>query len=75
MAGAARRIEREKLFADAIAWNGAQLNALAFHKPAKMPGFDKFRGKRGGGGKRAGKVKTADDMTARLNSLRLIFGG
>lgn len=45
MAGAAKRIEREKLFADRAAWDTARLTAFAFHKPGDMPDFDKFRGK------------------------------
>ena len=42
--GAARRIEREKLFADSIAWNGARLNGFAWHDPKNLPSFEKFRG-------------------------------
>lgn len=40
--GAAKRIEREKLFADANAWNGARLNAFAYHDPKHIPKFDAF---------------------------------
>lgn len=47
MAGAVRRIEREKLFLDTVAWNTAQLNIPAMHKPDKFPSFDKFRGPQG----------------------------
>lgn len=45
LGGAAKRIEREKMFADAVAWNGARLNALAYHKPRDLPSFDAFRGR------------------------------
>ena len=45
MAGAVKRIEREKLFADRAAWDTARLNSFAYHTPNKMPDFEKYRGK------------------------------
>lgn len=44
MAGAAKRIEREKLFADAQSWNTGRAVRSAFHKPNDYPSFDAFRG-------------------------------
>lgn len=52
LAGAAKRIEREKLFVDAGAWNSARLNAFAYHKPGEMPSFDAFRGRPAASGPR-----------------------
>lgn len=71
--GAARRIEREKLFADAIAWNGARLNGFAWHDPKHMPSFEKFRG-----GKSAKAKVTAKDwrgMKAALIGFNAAMGG
>jgi hypothetical protein len=46
MDGAARRIERDKLFADSIAWNTAQLTRFSYHAPKDIPTFERFRGGR-----------------------------
>lgn len=39
--GAAARIERERLFLDATAWQAARLVMIGYHKPRKFPEFDK----------------------------------
>lgn len=71
--GAAKRIERERLFADAIAWNGARLNGFSWHDPKNMPSFEKFRG-----GKAALAKVTARDwrgMKAAVIAFNAAMGG
>ncbi len=72
--GAARRIERERLFLDAAAWGNARLNAYAVHDPKGMPGFEKFRGK-ASGGPRSGPLRDWRQMKAALIGYNAALGG
>ncbi|WP_189799517.1 hypothetical protein [Tateyamaria sp. syn59] len=41
LTGAARRIEREQLFNDQLAYKTAELVMIGYHKPKKFPPFRK----------------------------------
>ncbi|WP_136441635.1 hypothetical protein [Pacificoceanicola onchidii] len=42
MSGAAKRIERERLFLEVNAWQTAHLTMIGYHKPKKFPEFKKI---------------------------------
>ncbi|MFW2541534.1 hypothetical protein ACN2XU_02750 [Primorskyibacter sp. 2E107] len=70
MAGAAKRIERERLFLEVGAWQTARLTMIGFHKPEKFPEFRKVSS-----AKVQRKRQNWEDQKALALMLNAAFGG
>ena len=70
MAGAAKRIERHRLFSEVNAWLGARLVMTGYHNPKKFPEFRKVS---------SSKVKRRrqswEEQKAMAQMLNAAFGG
>lgn len=74
LSGAAKRIEREQLFNDQVAYKVGQLVSIGVRNPKKFPSFDKVssvKKRRKGNGKR----QSWQDQKAMAQVFNAMYGG
>lgn len=69
MAGVAARLEDEQKARLSLAWHTAQLTAVAYHKPNKLPPHDRFVGL-----KRIVTMQSPEEAAANVRAWAIALG-